>query len=313
LASFRIRRRRINNGKTAHSFDPHQVGIQQNPTYEKDEISNDDHDSRCLDASTDNKGGDECNSISFRATNEYQNPHDDTYYNHINIRPTHAIATDNTYAHILNTKAATFDNTYSHMSNQDSTSEQDTNMETDDSTYNHFGDLTAITAVSYRHGNGLLTVKTNNGFTDDTNSHINENSNASKNQKLETDYDDTTYNHLGDLPTNTGSSSTSSHLYSQGSMTYHSIPGTTAHSNENQKAGAGRYNYAVVNNHPHAASPVLHDDAPHDYFVLEEISKPKIYDYAVVNKMTLAPEPALSPEDGPHEYYVLEPTTATEP
>ena len=185
MASFRIRRRRINNGKTAHSFDPHQVGIQQNPTYEKDEISNDDqvsHDSRCLDASTDNKGGDECNSISFRATNEYQNPHDDTSYNHITIRPTHAIATDSTYSHIPNTKAATFDSTYSHMYNQDGTPEQDTNMETDDSTYNHLFESSAIASVSRRIDNGLFTVKSNNGFTDDTYSHIlNGNSNASKN------------------------------------------------------------------------------------------------------------------------------------
>jgi len=73
-------------------------------------------------------------------------------------------------------------------------------------------------------------------------------------------------------------------------MTSHSIQGTTAHSNENQKAGASHYNHAVVNKHPHAAKPAFHDDAPHDYFVLKATGKTKTYDYAVVDKMSIAPE-----------------------
>jgi len=264
----------------------------------EDQVSN---DSGCPDIATDDTIDNAYNSIPLHTFSH--NPNDDATYNHITSGPTHAVATDNTYAHIPNTKAATFDNTYSHMSNQNSRPELDTNMETDDSTYNHLGDPTALAAASYRTDNIQITVKPSNGLTDDTYSHINTNSNATQNQKLRADYEDTTYNHLGDIPTSTCAAK--SFAYGKESKTGGNTNGVTEHGNENQKAGANRYNYAVVNKHPQAAKPAFRvDDAPHDYFVLEPnqetTTKPKPYDYAVVNKVPYAPETTSPSKNGPH-------------
>jgi len=267
-----------------------------------DQISN---DSGCPHVGTHDHVDDEYNSISLQTFKDDQNLHDDATYNHITSGPTHAIATDNTYAHIPNTKAATFDNTYAHMSNQNSRSEHHTNMETEDSTYNHLGEPTALAAVSCRTDNEHLTVKTNNGLTDDTYSHINANSNGVQNQKLRADYEDTTYNHLGDIPTSTNA--TRDLLYDQESKIGQSTHGATEHTNENRKVAADRYNYAVVNKHHKAAKPAFHgDNSPHNYFVLEPDNKttttPKPYDYAVVNKMPYASE--TTSDNGP---YISEP------
>jgi len=315
---YRRRRKKMNNGKALHPFDAHLTGNQHNQTYETNGIPNDDKlttDSGCLDVATDGNSGDEYNSIHLQTFNDYEHPQDDATYNHITIGSTTAIPTDNTYAHIPKTKAATFDNTYSHMSNMNSRPEQENVNETDDSTYNHLGEPTALAAVSC---NGQLTDNPNNGLTDDTYSHINANNNGLQNQKLRTDYEDTTYNHLGDIPTST--STPGGLLYGQQSKTGQSTHGVTDHTNENRTTVAGRYNCAVVNKHPQAVKPAFHvDDGAHDYLVLEPDKetkgKPKPYDYAVVNNMSLASGATVSPEDGPHEYFVLEPTQpkATKP
>jgi len=298
---YRRRSRRM-RGKRGHSVNGPEPGIQNNPAYETngDQISN---DSGCPDVSTDDIGDNEYNSISLKAMNDYQNPHGDATYNHITFGPTKAIETDNTYAHIPNTKAAVFDNTYSHMSNQNTRPEHDPNMETDDSTYNHLGEPTALAAVTHRTDNEHLSVKSNNGLTDDTYSHINANSNGVQNQKLRADYEDTTYNHLGDIPTST--SAARGLFYGQQSKIGQNTNGVIEQSNANQKAVAGRYNYAVVNKHHKAAKPAFHDDdAAHNYFVLEPDNEttttPKPYVYAVVNKMPYASETASPSDNGPH-------------
>jgi len=273
-----------------------------------DDIRNDDrvsNDSGCPDVSTEENVDDTYNSISFQTFSS--RPNDDTTYNHIANGPIRAIATDNTYAHIPNTKAATFDNTYSHMSNQNSRPEQDNVIETEDSPYNHLGEPTTLAAVTRRNDNGLSTVKTSDGLTDDTYSHINASSNAIQDEKLRTDYEDTTYNHLGDIPTVSTSKCSS---YGQGPKIGQNTNDVTEHTNDNRKAVAG-YNYAVVNKQLQATKPAFRvDDAPHDYFVLEPTQKttatPKPYDYTVVNKMSFPPEADSVHEDGPHEYYVLE-------
>jgi len=295
------RHRRYSKHATDQTKAP---SFHHNPAYEVEDASTDvqlSNDSGCQDIAAEVDGG-EYNTVSFQRLNSHQRSSLDATYSHITIGPTHAIETDNTHAHIPNTKAATFGNTYSNMSNQDSF-EEDYVFETEDSTCNHLGEPTALAAVSRRTDNAQLTVQPDNGLTDDTYSHISANSNVLQNQKLRADYEDTTYNHLGDIPTSTSTKMGLS--YGQVSKIGQSANGVTEQNNENRMAGEGRYNYAVVNKHPHIAKPAFHiDGGQYDYLVLEPDTetkgKPKPYDYAVVNKMPYTSETASPSDNGPH-------------
>ena len=264
------------------------------------------NDSGCQDIATDVDGDGEYNTIALQTFKNNQRSSVDSTYNHITIGTKGQIAIDNTYAHIPNA-ATGFDNTYSHMSTVNNRHEQEYVDEPDDATYNHLGETFSQTFLSHGNGHGYLTGKTNNSQTDDTYSHINAKYANSQN-KTRTDYEDVTYNHLGEIP-----NVSKSVPYSPGDMPEQISNGANAHTK-------GRYSYAVVNKRPRAAKPALQpDDAPHGYFDLEPgtetTGKTKPYNYAFVNKMSLAHETSSTPKDGPHEYYVLEPTQpkATKP
>jgi len=282
---------------------PQNAGLHHNPAYEIEGLPDDDrisNDSGCPDVAADNNVDDEYNSIPLQSFKDHRAQHDSAY-NHITIRPAGAIATDNTYAHIPNPKATNFGTT-NNLS--DNFNRQHVVSETEDSTYNHLGESNAFTSVSHCNDKAHLTVKSNNDLLDDTYSHINANRNNSQNATPRADYEDSTYNHLGDIPT-----TSNSFPYSQGSRTGQSLDGVA----KNKKDVASRYNYAIINKHPQAAKPTFHlDDAPKDFRLLEPDTetkgKPKPYDYAVVNKLSFAPETTSSPDDGPHEYYVFEPS-----
>jgi len=308
-----------------------------------DQLSN---DSGCQDIATDVDGNGEYNTIALQTFKSNQRLSVDATYNHIALGPKSAITIDNTYAHIPNSATGS-DNTYSHMFNQNNRPEQENENESVNSTYNHLGETIALSSLSRHNEDGQFGAQSNNGQTDDTYSHINENNNKSHIQNPKTDYEDTTYNHIGDIPTATKRIS-----YGKGSETGQSSNGVT----KTQTPVASRYDYAMVNKRLQPAKTTVDvDDAPHDYLVLEsdqttagkpnpydyavvnttpcvpwatsptdngshidepkkrfalaqsKATKPKPYDYAVVNKMSLASEATASPEYGPHENYVLEP------
>ena len=177
----------MNAGKNGKPPDAPEADIQHNPADETDE---------CPDAVTEDteNGGNNC--IPLQEMSDYQSPHYDATYNHINNGPTKAIITDNTYAHIPNTATAKFDNTYSHVTSPENRREKDTVNELEDSTYNHLSESGLISSASGRSNNRRISVKPD-GHKDDTYSHINANNNTAIAQMPNTNEDDT-YNHIGD-------------------------------------------------------------------------------------------------------------------
>jgi len=158
----------MNAGKNGKPPDAHEAGIQHNPAYETDD---------CPDSVTDDTENGANNSIPLQEMSDYQSPHNDATYNHINNGPTKAIITDKTYAHIPKTAAARFDNTYSHVTSQENRHELDNVNEPEDSTYNHLGQSEPSSSVSGRKYNRQIRVKTN-GQKDYTYSHISANNNT---------------------------------------------------------------------------------------------------------------------------------------
>ena len=293
------RRRRMDNCKNGKPCHVHEAGIQHNPAYETNSVPNDkslSNGNRCPDAVTDDNGHIDYNNIFRQATNDYQNPHDDATYNHIINGPTRAIIIDKTYAHIPNTAAARLDNTYSHLPSKENRYEQNNVNEPEDSTYNHLGLSDPSSYLSGRNNNRQIRDKTNSRK-DDTYSHINPNYKNATYHQSNAGYEDSTYNHIGD---NRVQPTTKSIPCGQRANTLNKV---TASNNEKKQAVAGRYDYAFVNKPPQTATssfPV--DDAPHDYFVLEQHQ-----DTRAIAKTQSNATQSTSVEDGPHKYYVLEP------
>jgi len=257
-----------------------------------DQLSN---DSGCQDIAAKVDADGEYNTVSIQTFNSHQHPSVDATYNHIALGPKSVIAIDNTYAHIPNAATGS-DNTYSHMSKPNTRPEHDNVNEPEDSTYNHLGESIALSSLSRRNDDGQFGAQSNNGQMDDTYSHINANNDKSHIQNPKTDYEDTTYNHIGDIPT-----ATKNLPYIKGPKTGQSSNGLT----ETQKAVASRYDYAVVNKRSQETKATFHvHDAHHDYLVLEPdqetTGKPKPYDYAVVNNKPYAPEAKSSTDNAPH-------------
>jgi len=259
----------------------------------------------CVDIPSEMDGEGEYSTISLETFSGHRRPSFDATYNHITMGPTSAIAIDNTYAHIPNT-VGRFDKTSSLLSNKNNQPEQNTTNGIDDPTNNHLGG--SVSHVSLSNDNGLLGVKNNINQTDETYSHINENNAKSQTHILSTDYEDTTYNHLGDLPT-----ATKNFPHGKGST-------TDQRSNDVASHTECRYNYTVVNKRPQTDKDAFHiDDAPYGLIVLEPdtetTSKHKPYHYAAVNKTSLAPEATSTPDDRLQKDFVLEPSqyTGTKP
>jgi len=89
------------------------------------------------------------------------------------------------------------------MFNVNNQPEQKNVNEPDDSTYNYLGESTS--SLSRYIEVGQLRSQSINGQSDDTYSHINANTAECDIQNPKTDYEDTTYNHIGDIPTATKS------------------------------------------------------------------------------------------------------------
>jgi len=154
-------------------------------------------DSGCQDIATELDGGGEYSSISLQC------PPVEATYNDITVGDISVLATDNTYAHIPNTKATRFNNTYFHMSNANNQPEPKNVKDPEDSTYNYLGESTSLSSLSRHIEDGQLRSQSINRQSDDTYSHINANTAEYHIQHPKTDYEDTTYNHIGDIPTAT--------------------------------------------------------------------------------------------------------------
>ena len=188
----------MNCGNNRKSVDT--AAIHHNPAYETHGFPNDDRlsiDSGCPDAVPDGNGDDGYTNISLQAINDYQNQQDHATYSHITDGPTSAMITNNTYAHIPNTNTTRFENTYSYLSNQSNPLVQGNVIDTEESTYNHLSEAIAHNPLYFCNDNGQMMVESEVDHLDCTYSHTN--ANISKTPKPNIDYDDTTYNHLGDI------------------------------------------------------------------------------------------------------------------
>jgi len=190
----------MNRGNDGKSAVTHTAAIHHNPAYEIHSFPNDDRlsiDSGCPDAVTDGNGDNGYSSISLQAINDCQNQQDDATYSHIASGPTRAMIRDNTYAHIPNTNTTRLNSTYSYLSNQNNRPEQGNVIDTEESTYNRLSEAIAHNPLYFCNDNGQIMVDSEVDHLDSIYSHIN--ANISKIPKPNTDYDDTTYNHLGDI------------------------------------------------------------------------------------------------------------------
>jgi len=193
---------------------------------------------------------------------------DDGTYNRIASGITGAIVTDNTYSHIPNTMETRFDTTYSHLPAAYGHSELKIGNYIEDATYNHLGE-TALT----NHPRNLHNSRAENeNNADNTYSRVNPNISAAK---AKAEYEDDTYNHLGETYNATG----------KGQQV--NITGFNEN-NGSEINGSNQHQYAVVNKQPTLGTTASGPgDHPHEYFVLEPqeaAASPTTYGYAVVNK-----------------------------
>ena len=89
------------------------------------------------------------------------------------------------------------------MSNANNQPEPKNVKDPEDSTYNYLGESTSLSSLSRHIEDGQLRSQSINRQSDDTYSHINANTAEYHIQHPKTDYEDTTYNHIGDIPTAT--------------------------------------------------------------------------------------------------------------